>query len=99
MLLSELHQLELWGTDIGNAYLKAHTKRNSLLLLDLTLMTWKDTFLSLTRHCMEQEYQEHVGMAAFFDVLKKMGFNPSKADPDVYMRPAEDKSCYEYMEE
>ena len=30
-----------------------------------------------------------------FDVLKKMGFTPSKADPYVWMRPAEDNSCYE----
>ena len=26
-----------------------------------------------------------------------MGFTPSKADPDVWMRPAEDNSCYEYI--
>ena len=28
-----------------------------------------------------------------FDVLKKMGFGPSKAGPDVWMRPREDNSC------
>ena len=32
-----------------------------------------------------------------FHVLKKMGFTPSKADPDVWMRPAEDNSCYDYI--
>ena len=36
-------------------------------------------------------------MTTFFDVLKKMGCNTSEADPDVWMRPAEDKSCYEYI--
>ena len=29
-----------------------------------------------------------------FDVLKKKGFNP---DADVWMRPAEDNSCYEHI--
>ena len=26
-----------------------------------------------------------------------MGFTPSKADPDVWMRPAGDNSCHEYI--
>ena len=34
-------------------------------------------------------------MTAF--LLKKMGFTSSKADADVWMRPAEDNSCYEYI--
>ena len=32
-----------------------------------------------------------------FDVLKKIGLDPSKAEPDVWRRPAEDNSCYEYI--
>ena len=32
-----------------------------------------------------------------FDVLKRMGFTPFNADPDVWMRPAEDNSCYKYI--
>ena len=32
-----------------------------------------------------------------FEVLKEMGLNPYKEDPDVRMRPAEDHSCYEYI--
>ena len=31
-LLSELNHLELWGTDIGNAYLKAHTKEKLFIV-------------------------------------------------------------------
>ena len=30
--LSELNQLELWGTDIVNAYLKAHTKEKIFIV-------------------------------------------------------------------
>ena len=36
--------------------------RNSLLWLDLNLMTWKDTFFSWTGHCTEHKEQEHGGM-------------------------------------
>ena len=32
MLLSKLNQLELWGTDIGNAYLKVHTKEKLFII-------------------------------------------------------------------
>ena len=32
MLLLELNQLELWGTDIGNAYLKAYTKEKLFIV-------------------------------------------------------------------
>ena len=31
------------------------------------------------------------------DDLKKIGLNPSKADPDVWIRPAQGNSCYEYI--
>ena len=33
----------------------------------------------------------------FSDVLRSEGFTPSKADPDVWMRPLKDGSCYEYV--
>ena len=32
MLLSELNQVELWGTDISNAYLKVHTKEKLFIV-------------------------------------------------------------------
>ena len=65
MLLSELNQLELWGADIGNAYLEAHTKEKLFIIAGPDLMTWRDIFLSWTRHCMGQEQQENVGMTVF----------------------------------
>ena len=32
-----------------------------------------------------------------FDVLQDMDFVPSKTDPHLWMRPAKDESCYEYI--
>ena len=34
MILSELNQLELWETDIGNAYLEAHTKEKLFIVAE-----------------------------------------------------------------
>ena len=33
----------------------------------------------------------------FFDILNDMGFKPSKADPDIWMKPSKDGSHYEYI--
>ena len=33
----------------------------------------------------------------FFDILHDMGFKPSKADPDIWMKSSKDASHYEYI--
>ena len=32
-----------------------------------------------------------------FDILQELDFKPSKADPDVWMRPEPGGTCYEYI--
>ena len=32
-----------------------------------------------------------------FDILQELNFKPSKADPDVWMRPEPGGPCYEYI--
>ena len=32
-----------------------------------------------------------------FDILQELNFNPSQADPDVWMRPEPGETCYEYI--
>ena len=32
-----------------------------------------------------------------FDILQELNFKPSKADPDVWMRPEPGETCYEYI--
>ena len=32
-----------------------------------------------------------------FDILQELKFKPSKADPDVWMRPEPGGTCYEYI--
>ena len=97
MLLSELKQLELWGTDISNAYLEDNTKEKLFIIagpefddLEGHILVMDKALYGTTR--AEACWHDHL-----FDVLKKMGFNPSKGDPDVWMRPPEDNSCYEYI--
>ena len=42
MFLAELNNLQLWGADVGNAYLQALTRENSTLWVALNLKNFKD---------------------------------------------------------
>ena len=37
------------------------------------------------------------GILSLFDILQELKFEPSKADPDVWMRPEPGGTCYEYI--
>ena len=93
--LAELNKLELWGADIGNAYLEAKTKEQVYFVAG-------DEFGDLAGHVFlidKALYGLRTSGARwherFADTLRDMGFTPSKADPDVWMRAAGD--CYEYI--
>jgi hypothetical protein len=93
--LSELNGLELWGTDIRNAYLKSVTKEKVYIIAGPefgpraghTLIIYKAQYeLRLSG------LQWHEKLA---DVFRSMGFFPSLADEDIWMR---DKgNHYEYI--
>jgi Reverse transcriptase (RNA-dependent DNA polymerase) len=81
--LVELNGLSLWGADVGSAYLEAKTKEKfyiisgpefvplegHTLLIDKTLYGLRSSGL-----CWHQQ---------FSDVLRSMGFKPSKAEADI----------------
>ena len=73
MFLAELNNLELWGADVGNAYLQALTREKLYIVGG-------------------PEFEDK-----FFDILHDMGFKPSKADPDIWMKSSKDASHYEYI--
>ena len=53
IFLGKLNNLELWGADIGNAYLEAVTEENYILLLDLNLNISRDISLLSPMHLMD----------------------------------------------
>ena len=52
IFLGELNNLELWGADIGNAYLEAHTQEKLFIIGVLNLRNSKALSSSSTRHFM-----------------------------------------------
>jgi hypothetical protein len=53
VFLAELNGLELWGADVGNAYLEAKTRRRYTLLVVLSSVLLKDILYLLINHCMD----------------------------------------------
>ncbi|MFA9289401.1 MAG: reverse transcriptase domain-containing protein, partial [Weeksellaceae bacterium] len=95
VFLAELNSLELWGADVGNAYLEAKTKEKVYIvggpefgiLAGHTLLIDKALYgLRSSGLCWHQR---------FSDVLRSMGFVQSKAESDIWMR--ENDGLYEYI--
>ena len=97
MFLAELNNLELWGADVGNAYLQALTREKLYIMGGLE-------FEELQGHVLvvyKALYGTRSGGACwhdkFFDILHHMGFKPSRADSDIWMKSSKDGSHYEYI--
>ena len=95
--LSELNQLELWGADIGNAYLEAETKEKIYIVAGKEFGERAGHKLVIRKALYGAKTSGKRWHERLSDVLRNEGFSPSKADTDVWMRPAKDKSCYEYI--
>jgi hypothetical protein len=93
--LSELNGLDLWATNIGNAYLEARTS-------ELLFIVASPDFGDLEGH-MLVIYKVLYGLHSsglrwherFSACLRDMGFFPCKAKPDIWMRRVDDH--YEYI--
>ena len=93
--ISELNNLELWATDIGNAYLEA------LMTEKIYIVAGQD-FGELEGH-MLIIYKALYGLRSsglrwsqrLSECLNGMGFTPSKAEPDIWMQCVDGQ--YEYV--
>ena len=97
MFLAELNNLKLWGADVGNAYLQALTREKLYIV-------GGPEFEELQGHVLvmyKALYGTRSGGACwhdqFSDILHHMGFKPSRADPDIWMKSSKDGSHYEYI--
>ena len=93
--LSELNGLKLWSTDVGNAYLESVTEEKVCFIAG-------PEFGKLEGHTMVIHKAQY-GLRSsgkrwhekLHDILKDMGFTPSKSEEDIWMRPKGDH--YEYI--
>ena len=97
VFLSQLNDLEIWGADVGNAYLEAYTDEKLCIIAGPEFKELQGHLLIMIKAL----YGTRSGRARWhdrlFDILQELKFKPSKADPDVWMRPEPGGTCYEYI--
>ena len=97
VFLSQLNDLEIWGADVGNAYLEAYTDEKLCIIAGPEFKELQGHLLIMIKAL----YVTRSGGARWHDrlfgILQELKFKPSKADPDAWMRPEPGGTCYEYI--
>jgi hypothetical protein len=93
--LGELNDLKVWSTDIGNAYLETYTKEKVYIIAGPEFGDREGHVLIISKalyglHSSGLRWSERLA-----DVLRSMGYFPSKAEKDIWMRDMGDH--YEYI--
>ena len=94
--LAELNGLELWGTDIGNAYLESYTSEKVCIIAGPEFGPELEGHTCIIRKALYGlKSSGKCWHDRLHDVLTDMGFFPSRAEEDIWMRDAGDH--YEYI--
>ena len=97
IFLGELNNLELWGADIGNAYLEAYTHEKLFIIAGPEFEELEGFILIFNKALYGLKSSGKRWADRFYDIIKDMGFMPSKADPCIWMRENQKLKCYEYV--
>ena len=95
IFLAELNNLQLWGADVGNAYLQALTKEKLYIVGGPEFEEHQVHVLVMHKALYGTRSGGACWQDKLFDILHQIGFNPSKADPDIWMKNSKDGSHYE----
>ncbi len=93
--LAELNELELWSTDIGNAYLEANTKEKVFFIAGPEFGELAGRKMIIVKALYGLKSSGLRFGEFLHDILRDMGFTPSRAERDVWMRRNGD--TYEYV--
>ena len=97
VFLSQLNDLEIWGADVGNAYLGAYTDPNLCIIVGPEFKELQVHLLIMIKTLHGTRSGGARWHDRLSDILQELKFKPSKADPDVWMRPEPGGTCYEYI--
>jgi hypothetical protein len=93
--LAELNELELWSTDIGNAYLESYTSEKVAFVAGGEFGEHAGRVMIIRKALYGLKSSGKCWHDRLYDVLQSMGFHPSKAEADIWMRDVDDH--YEYI--
>ncbi|KAL7580434.1 hypothetical protein ACA910_004455 [Epithemia clementina (nom. ined.)] len=96
-MLAKLNDLELWGADIGNAYLEAFTDEKLYIIagpefeeLEGHILVFHTALYGLKSTGLRWSDKLH-------DIMKALGFLPSKVDPYIWYQENKNGTKYEYV--
>ena len=93
--LAELNALQLWATDIGNAYLEAMTSEKVYIIAGPEFGDLEGHILVIYKALYGLRSSGARWHDKFADCLRELGFHPCKAEPDIWMRKV--GQLYEYI--
>ena len=85
LFLAELNKLELWATDIGNAYLEAYTSEKVYIIAGAEFGELEGHILIISKALYGLQSSGARWHDKFADCLRELDFFPCKAEPDVWM--------------
>ena len=97
IFLAKLNNLEVWGADIGNAYLEAKTKEKLYVVAGPEFEELEGHILLIYKAVYGLKSSGLRWSQKIHDIMLDMGFSPCKADPCVRLRKAKCVTKNEYV--
>ena len=97
IFLSVLNKLDLWGADIGNAYLEATTDEKVYIVAGPEFEELQGHILVIQKALYGLKSSGLRWSQKLHDIMIDIGFKPSKADPCVWLKPNVEENHYEYI--
>jgi hypothetical protein len=97
-LLAALNRLEVMACDIGNAYLNAPCREKIWFVAGPEFGSRQGTVIKIVRALYGLKTSGASWRAMFNNSIQDMGFKPSIADPDVYLRAFAKPNGFKYYE-
>ena len=93
----KLNNLELWGADIGNAYLEAPTEEKLYIVAGPEFEDWEGYILTFSKALYGLKSSGKRWAETLHDILIDMDVIPSKADQCIWLKKNEKLNIYEYI--
>ena len=97
IFLGKLNNLELWGADIGNAYLEAPTEEKLYIVAGPEFEDWEGYILTFSKALYGLKSSGKRGAETLHDILKDKNFIPSRADQCIWLKKNNKLNLYEYI--
>ena len=98
LLMASLNQLDVLACDIQNSYLTAHCREKIYIIAGPEFSSLEGSIMIIRKALYGLKSSGAAFRAHLAEKLYGLNWNPTKADPDVWIRPAIKPDGFEYYE-